>query len=316
MKEKILVTGAGGCIGAWTLWQLYDAGIQPIAFDLSPNQSRLRLLRDQPADADNIPWECGDISDFACVQKVIAKHQPAAIIHLAALQVPFCKADPTAGAQVNVVGTVNVFEAAKQAGIKRLAYASSVAADAMEADTPWLETLYGAYKVCNEQTARVYWQDAALPSIGIRPSIVYGGARDQGISAAPTMAMLAACANLPYTIPFRGKVGFVYAAEVAAAFIQAVAQPHAGAAVFNLNGNCQTVESVLQQIQQQHPQAQVNCSGSALPFPAEISDAPLQAYIGNYRQYSFASGLAETLNLFNRRLQEQRLDASAMLEHA
>ena len=36
------------------------------------------------------------------------------IIHLAALQLPFCKADPVAGARVNVVGTVNIFEAAKR----------------------------------------------------------------------------------------------------------------------------------------------------------------------------------------------------------
>ena len=47
-------------------------------------------------------------------QYTIKKYNPESIIHLAALQVPFCAADPTAGAKVNVVGTVNIMEAAKQ----------------------------------------------------------------------------------------------------------------------------------------------------------------------------------------------------------
>ena len=82
------------------------------------------------------------------------EHGVRAIVHLAALQVPFCKADPVAGAQANVVGTVNVLEAAREHGIRRVAYASSIAAHGVDASKGWLATLYGAYKHCNEQTAR------------------------------------------------------------------------------------------------------------------------------------------------------------------
>lgn len=313
MSGKILVTGGGGCIGAWTLHQLYRSGAQPVAFDLSARKDRLQLLFDDVQEAEAITWECGDISDTAQVNAVVEKHAPAAIIHLAALQVPFCKADPAGGARVNVVGTINILEAAKNADIKRLAYASSVAADAMDAENDWLDTLYGAYKVCNEQCARVYWQDAGIGSIGIRPSVVYGAARDQGMSALPTMAMLAACAGQPYHVPFCGPVGFVYAAEAAAAFIQAVAQPHDGAAVFSLNGTPQTVEAVLEQIGQRLPQAQLDCSGAPLPFPSDMSDQPLREAIGDYTHVPFAQGLDETLDLFTRRLRENRLDAAALL---
>ena len=110
-------------------------------------------------DADSLLWETGDIADVERLAEVVGKYRPTAIVHLAALQVPFCKADPVKGARVNVVGTVNVFEVAKRAGIRRVVYASSVAADAMAPGDGWLETLYGAYKVCNEQVARVYWRE-------------------------------------------------------------------------------------------------------------------------------------------------------------
>ncbi len=69
-------------------------------------------------------------------------------IHLAALQVPFCRADPVRGARVNVVGTVCVFEAAKQRELGTpIAYASSAAVyDRSGAMSP--TTIYGVYKVC------------------------------------------------------------------------------------------------------------------------------------------------------------------------
>ena len=126
------------------------------------------------------------------------------MIHLAALQVPFCRADPPLGARVNVVGTVNVFEAVARRAERMgpVVYASSVAAyDALEdrAAAPAMQgvpsTLYGVYKRANEGTATVYAQERETPSVGLRPHTVYGPGRDQGLTSAPTTAMLAAAAG-------------------------------------------------------------------------------------------------------------------------
>jgi nucleoside-diphosphate-sugar epimerase len=76
----------------------------------------------------SVVWLDGDIANPNTIKNAVEKHEAGAIIHLAALQVPFCKANPILGAQVNVVGTTNVLEAAREHGIKRLAYASSIAA--------------------------------------------------------------------------------------------------------------------------------------------------------------------------------------------
>ena len=81
------------------------------------------------------------------------------MIHLAALQVPFCRADPPLGARVNVLGTVNVFEAAKaRPQLAPITYASSIAAfDANGTMAGHPGTIYGVYKRANESTAAVYF---------------------------------------------------------------------------------------------------------------------------------------------------------------
>ena len=55
-----------------------------------------------------------DITDLEQVERVLDDDAITHVIHLAALQVPFCRADPPLGARVNVLGTVNVFEAVKR----------------------------------------------------------------------------------------------------------------------------------------------------------------------------------------------------------
>ena len=56
----------------------------------------------------------GDITDLDALGRALDEHEITRVVHLAALQVPFCRADPVLGARVNVVGTVNVFEAVKE----------------------------------------------------------------------------------------------------------------------------------------------------------------------------------------------------------
>jgi nucleoside-diphosphate-sugar epimerase len=93
----VLITGAGGCIGSWAMALPTRAGVPVIAYDLSDDRRRPRLLMTEGEFAQ-ITWMRGDIADSRAVADVVAKHRVRAIIHLAALQVPFCKADPVAGA--------------------------------------------------------------------------------------------------------------------------------------------------------------------------------------------------------------------------
>ena len=308
-EGKVLVTGAGGCIGSWALALLNRAGVPAAAFDLSEDKRRPKLLM---ADADlaKVQWLTGDIGDSETVLKAVKASGARGIIHLAALQVPFCKADPVAGAQVNVVGTINVFEAARKVGIKRIAYASSIAAHGAMDGHGTLPTLYGAYKHCNEQTAKVYSNDWGVHSVGLRPGVVYGVGRDQGMTSKTTVAVLAAAANKPYTVPFRGAVSWLHAGEVAAGFIRAVSKERNEARVFDINGVATTVEDSLGVLKHIAPDAQVSCSGDALPFPMNLSDEPVRAYLGNYGSVPLEAGIQSTYEAFRSLLQRGLLGAS------
>ncbi len=307
--DVVLVTGAGGCIAAWVMKELDERGASVVGFDLSDSRRRARLAMDEAA-VSRIAWETGDIADGDLLRRIAEAHGVTAIVHLAALQVPFCKADPVAGAKVNVLGTVNVLETARSLGLKRLAYASSIAIQGMTPDSPWLATLYGAHKACGEAMAGVYWQDWQVPSIGIRPGVVYGPARDQGMSAAPTFAMLAAALGKAYEVPFTGPFPFLYVREAAAAFVRAVAEDRTGAEVFDLNGIGSTIEDVLDLIRGARGEAQVSCRGAPFPFPAELSDAPLRRAIGDYRRWDLKAGVGETLDLFGELIAAGKLGAA------
>lgn len=201
MNHTYLVTGGMGCLGAWALYHLHRQGKRAVCFDLSDDRHRLDLLL-TPAEQAAITFVRGDLTDTQQVREVFAQHAITHVIHLAALQVPFCRANPPLGAQINVTGTVNIFEAARNTGVRHLAIASSVAvygppelygAGLLSADAPVApRTLYGVYKVANEMTAQVYWHEYAISSTVLRPYTVYGLGRDQGLTSEPTKAMAAA----------------------------------------------------------------------------------------------------------------------------
>tara|TARA_B100001109_G_scaffold194835_1_gene161440 strand:+ start:376 stop:1356 length:981 start_codon:yes stop_codon:yes gene_type:complete len=296
-NSPVLVTGSGGCIGSWVLSILHRSSIPCVGLDLSDQKDRLELILGK--DASKIKWENCDITNYDLLKNIVLNYKPSAIIHLAGLQVPFCANDPALGARVNVEGTINILQIAKETEIKRIAYASSVAALAMPPKGPWKETLYGAYKAANEHTAYVYWADWSVPSIGIRPNIVYGLARDQGMSSKNTLAIQAAVLNKEYEIPFNGKYSWLYVGEAASAFIQAVSKDMSDAKVFNLNGSCETIEYGLSLLKELKPDAKVGYVNNPFPFPPDLDDNPLRTYVGEYPSISVKEGIENTFRAFD-----------------
>ena len=308
---QVLITGAGGCIGAWTIAMLLKENIEIIACDLTNNKKRPELLIENE-ELSKVPWVEGDISDTDYVLNTVKKYNPEAIIHLAALQVPFCAADPTAGAKVNVVGTVNIMEAAKQNSIKRIAHASSMAAHSFLPNSDSLKTLYGAYKMCDEQISEVYWQDHKVPSVCLRPAIVNGVGRDQGMTSKQTVAMLAAALGEPYDIPYKGNVSHLSAAEVASAFIHSVSYDGDGAFVFDIFGESVNINETIKIIREIKPDAQITSSGSEMPFPSILSDIPLRDHlkerISDYGCIDTKTMINETIKAFEVLIQSGKID--------
>ena len=286
MEERFLVTGANGCIGAWTVAQLTHEATPVVALDASDDDHRLRLVLDDDELAA-VTRIRADITDLGAFERTLDEHAITHVIHLAALQVPFCRADPPLGARVNVVGTVNVFEAVARRADRMgpVVYASSVAAyDALDdtnAAAPAMQgvpsTLYGVYKRANEGTATVYALERETPSVGLRPHTVYGPGRDQGLTSAPTTAMLAAAAGQPYKLPFGGAFQLQYAPDVARAFIAAARAHEGGAIVRDIGGPVVHTDELIAAIRSAAPGAEITYDPVELPFPSQTGDAATPA---------------------------------------
>jgi nucleoside-diphosphate-sugar epimerase len=190
------MTGALGCIGAWVVKALVERGDVPVVFDRSDDTRRLRLLLDE-ASLGRVRFLRGDVTDAPAVRTALAESRAQRVIHLAGLQVPTCKADPALGAMVNVVGTINVFEAARALGLPRVVYASSAAVFGLadeavdETVSPSPLTHYGVFKQANEGNARVYSPTTACRRLACGHS-VYGVGRDAGLTSDPTRAIKSA----------------------------------------------------------------------------------------------------------------------------
>ncbi len=318
--QRFLVTGALGCIGAWVVRNLVREGTPVAVLDLASNPHRLRLILSDEELA-RVQFIAGDITDLAAVEAAFKDSAATHVIHLAGLQVPFCKADPPLGARVNVVGTVNIFEAAKRAGLKRVAYASSIAVYGLSDEYPEgpiphdaplkPRNHYGVYKQANEGTARVYWLDDGISSVGLRAYTVYGPGRDQGLTSSPTKAMLAAAAGRPFHISFGGRCAYQFADDVARAFIHAARAPFEGADVFNLRGSVAHMREVVAAIESAAPEVKdkITFDDKPLPFPEDMDDAAFTHALGRISETSLTDGVRQTIDIFRRALAEGKISA-------
>lgn len=308
MKHKYLVTGATGCIGSWVTRNLVKDGETVYALVRDPQKLQsLRLIMTQE-EIDGIQVVKGDILDGALIRETVIREGITKIIHLAAMQMPFCAADPVRGARVNVEGTVNVFEAAKAAGLPSIVYSSSTAVYGKNFEyengvfnhmSPFLpHSHYGVYKIANEGSAKVYFENDGISSIGIRPYVVYGPMRDQGMTSTPTTAIKMAVQGKEYKISFGGWCDFQYADDTARAFIAAANADFEGAEVFNLGGERVSVAQIIEAIGHVCPGAAITYDDIPLPFPQFENGGELEKVIGTLAITPLAEGIAQSAEIF------------------
>lgn len=308
---RILVTGAQGCIGAWVVRALLERNLDVVIYDLDPNPARLSLIA-PPGHVQRVTIETGNIQDTALVKSLVKERAITHIVHLAAVLMPFCQANPVTGGMINVIGTLNVFEAARDSGRDvRIVYASSSAVwgpgDAYgsgkltEDDPLKPATHYGVFKQTNEGNARAFFAANQISSVGLRPWTVYGVGRDTGLTADPTLAMKAVALGKPFHIRLSGHMDLQYVQDVAEAFVQCLLSTFEGAHVFNLEGSIIAMDELIRMLEELHPGAAqlITAGGPEVPVAYKMDDSRLRARVPGIPKTSLKVGIRKTLDSFS-----------------
>lgn len=166
--RKVLVTGGAGYVGAHCCLKLAEAGFEPVVYDNLSN-----------GHAGFVQWgslEQGDIRDARRLDEVIARHQPIAVLHFAALiEVGESVKAPGRFFDNNVAGAINLVEAARRGGIEAMVFSSTCATygdpqylplDEAHPQTPL--NPYGRSKLMVEQALADYARYAGFRSVSLR----------------------------------------------------------------------------------------------------------------------------------------------------
>ncbi|MCR4397368.1 MAG: GDP-mannose 4,6-dehydratase [Firmicutes bacterium] len=189
----VLVTGGAGFIGSHVVAGLLRAGTTVVVLDDLSTGDRSNVPPDVPLHVVDV---AGDISDL------VSGCAPQCIVHLAAqASAAASMDDPAADCASNILGTVNVLEAAVRAGCKRFVLASSAAVYGMPSSLPVKEdhplcpqSFYGLSKHSAERYAMMFERARGIQTVILRYANVYGPGQgihgEGGVVATFTSAVL------------------------------------------------------------------------------------------------------------------------------
>jgi UDP-glucose 4-epimerase len=245
---RCLITGGAGFIGSHLAEAAVSRGWAVTVLD---NLSSGRLENLAPV-LNDVTFIEGDVTDAARVRETARGCE--VIFHEAALvSVPRSVADPRLSAEINDLGTLNVFEAARNQGVRRVVLASSAAVYGKQHAPPHEETLtpepatpYAAHKLLGEHYARFYAAVYGIESVCLRYFNIYGPRQDPSSPYSGVISIFADLLGRDETPTLFGDGlqtrDFVYVSDVVRAnFLAAAATRADGYAVNVATGRAVTI---------------------------------------------------------------------------
>ena len=310
--DTVLVTGGTGFIGSFVAADLVEHGHDVVAYDLSTDTRILEKLGVE----DEVSVVRGDVTDPTDVIRTIRETETTRVVHLAALLTTTARENPRSAIDVNVMGTNNVFEAARTLDdqVERVAWASSAAVFAPPAnyDHGWVteddlvypDTLYGATKEYNEHQARVYHEDYGLDHVALRPTVAYGPYRETGGSAFLANIVEKPALGESFSVEYGDQViDWQYVKDIAQAFrLAAFADESAlSRRVYNVRGEVATIREAAETVEAILPDADLTVSDEGeLPWTQQLEMTAIQDDLGYEPEYDLERGFREYIDTLRR----------------
>jgi nucleoside-diphosphate-sugar epimerase len=294
---RVLITGAG-LIGTHTAKELLERGDEVTFFDLAPRPAYIRHVTGR-----DLPVVRGDIRDVPVLVEAFHQARAECVIHLAASVGEANISNVYAGFQVNLVGTINVAEAVRLTGVRRLLHASTQALYLGEDPNELLYEdallgsrgrVYNASKLACEHVLRTYAAKHKFELALLRFAGVYGYySVAGGPGVAVQAAVWAAMAGKPVEINVYESVDFIYAKDLAngiALAAHAAVLPHD---VYNLgSGTLTTVENVEEALRSIFPEIKIS-RGQLTSARPRMDITRAQAELGFHPEYKLGAGLRD-----------------------
>ena len=297
-----LITGVG-LIGTSFAKLAIDRGEQIVFVDSEP---RADYLREKLGEA-SVTLLRQDIRDLPALVDAMSAHGVGTVVHTAGL-IGGRVGDPLyTGLQINIGGTINVCEAVRLAGVKRLVHVSTfgVYDRAKEGDAPLTESAptgsdspYGASKVANELMVNTYARHYGFELIILRPANVFGYGHfwaGSGGGAAVQQLVTAGINGETLRTQAARDFEYVYAKDVGRAVDLAATVAVPEQRVFNVgNGEVTTFADLVEAAKTSMPRLRVEVTGAAgggIKQPMDLSAS--ERYLGWAPRYSLAEGLAD-----------------------
>ena len=265
----VLITGGTGFVGAYVAEELLEKGANITILDAFPDPDVVKRLS---SHAEIIP---GSILDEEKLLDIIRKKRVENIIHLASLRNTDSQKRPVDAFYLNCQGTLNVLEAGRKAGLRRVVFASSVAVygncdfyRALGLDPFYLDedaptnpgNFYGATKLFNEQMGVQYKEIFDLDSIGIRLTIIIGPGKKTGSQTSELNDIIEKpILGQPVRIrTFNDQViNLIHVQDAAQALIKATYSSATKWRIFNVGGQNVTIREIAAEMKNKIPKANI-----------------------------------------------------------
>jgi UDP-glucose 4-epimerase len=294
---KVLITGAG-LIGTHTAKELIDRGDDVTFFDFAPRPDYIRQVTGR-----DLPVIRGDIRDLAALVDAFQQVRSECVIHLAASVGEANINNVYAGFQVNLVAAINVAEAARLTGVRRLVHASTQALyvgedpkELLREDSPidCRERVYNASKLACEHVLRTYAAKHELELALLRFAGVYGYySVAGGPGVAVQQAVWDAMAGKAVTLNVYESVDFIYAKDLANGIVLAVHTSPLPHQIYNLgSGTLTTVEDIEAALGKIFPGVKMS-RGKLTPARPRMDITRAREELGFNPEYKLEAGLRD-----------------------
>ena len=303
---KVLITGGAGFIGSHLVAHLRAAGDEPVALDNLSVGRRENL-------SPEVKLIVADVLD-ASFKDTVAGGKFDAIVHLAGqTMVNASVEDPVFDARQNILGTIQVLEAARQGSVRRVIFASTAAAygDVAESELPIQESrplaplsFYGLSKVTAEGYFALYQRLFGLDYVVLRFANVYGERQGDG-GEGGVISIFARAVARGETLTIFGDGtqtrDFVYAGDIAAGIRGALLTP-ATNAVYNPSTGSQTnLRTLVELLSEAARHKIVPQYGPERPgdiYKSALDNGQAKQHLGWQPEVSLAEGLRRTYRYF------------------